>query len=250
MPKKAIPYLIGILLVIFVFSGIMIVLDLSREQKQIEEFKELAALVAPEMKAETASPAVGRTDGEAVPTLRNLQPLFEKNEDCIGWICIEDTAVNYPVMHTPMDPERYLNRNFEKAYSTAGVPFLEGICGEACDNLILYGHNMRNGTMFSQVTEYRDPEFAAAHPVIQLETAQGLKEYTVFAVVQLKDTDDWYGFHQAAHSTEFDQMVATMQERSLYDSGLTPQYGQQLLTLSTCYGSAKNDRIVVIGFEA
>ena len=79
-----------------------------------------------------------------------------------------------------------------------------------CDNLVIYGHNMKNGTMFSDVTKYRNKKYCAEHPVIEFETAEGMKH------------------------------------RALYDTGITPQYGQQLLTLSTCYGATKSDRIVVI----
>ncbi|MCI5503401.1 MAG: class B sortase, partial [Eubacterium sp.] len=109
-------------------------------------------------------------------------PLFEANGDCIGWICIPNTAVNYPVMFTPEEPQKYLRKNFEGEYSVSGVPFLDGASTPECDNLIIYGHNMKNGTMFSDITQYRDKAYFEEHPYIELETADGLKVYQVFAL--------------------------------------------------------------------
>lgn len=240
----------------------MILRELGRQQEEIDDFNELAALIT----ADTAPsptqgppPAAETPDGQASeptqeetvppPAVRNLAPLFARNADCVGWIYVADTAVNYPVMHTPQDPEKYLHKNFDREYSAAGVPFLEDACDLTCDNLIIYGHNMKNGTMFADVTQYRAEAFFNAHPVIELETAQGLTRYYVFAVVQVKSNDDWYGFHYADES-DYSARVAEIKGRALYDTGITPQYGQQLLTLSTCYGATKSDRILVIAAEA
>ena len=134
------------------------------------------------------------TPQEQKQSSRNLTPLFEANGDCIGWICIPNTAVNYPVMFTPEEPQKYLRKNFEGEYSVSGIPFLDGASTPECDNLIVYGHNMKNGTMFSDVTQYRDKAYWEEHPYIEFETAGGLRIYQVFAVVCLKKTDEWYGF--------------------------------------------------------
>lgn len=119
-----------------------------------------------------------------------------------------------------------------------------------CDNLVIYGHNMKNGTMFSDVTQYRNKDYCTEHPVIEFETAEGMKQYTVFAVVYVKNNDGWYDFHTADNETEFNEKIEAINHRALYDTGITPQYGQQLLTLSTCYGATKSDRIIVIGVES
>ncbi len=106
---------------------------------------------------------------------RNLTPLFEANGDCIGWICIPNTAVNYPVMFTPEEPPKYLRKNFEGEYSVSGIPFLDGAFYPECDNLIVYGSNMKNGTMFFDVTQYRDKAYWEEHPYIEFETAGGIE---------------------------------------------------------------------------
>ena len=254
--KKIIPIFAIVCFLIFVFAGYKVASNLRTQKEEINDFNELADLITESTTTQEPTnhftepknndPCVETTP---IVSTRNLSPLFDKNADCIGWVYIERTAVDYPVMHTPAEPQRYLRKNFDKEDSTAGVPFLKGICTLNCDHLILYGHNMKNGTMFSDITKYRSKDYCTEHPIIEFETAQGLKRYTVFAVVQLKNNDGWYDYHTAADETEFDNKVTEIKSRALYDTGIIPEYGEQLLTLSTCYGSTKNDRIVVIAVE-
>lgn len=262
MVKKILPLLTLLFAVIMVIAIVMIVGEVKDSQEAINDFDELAELItdypvsdesesATEPKnSETESGEETEPPSPAPVFTRNLAPLFEKNADCIGWVYIKDTAVDYPVMHTPSEPQRYLRLNFDKEYSTAGVPFLKGKCTMECDNLVIYGHNMKNGTMFSDVTQYRNKDYCTEHPVIEFETAEGMKQYTVFAVVYVKNNDGWYDFHTADNETEFNEKIEAIKHRALYDTGITPQYGQQLLTLSTCYGATKSDRIIVIGVES
>ncbi len=238
--KKAAPFFIVFFAALFLFSGIMLIREIRTQQKEAADFEELSILISP------PAPEQEATKQAAV---RNLEPLFARNKDCIGWVYIAGTQVNYPVMHTPAEPERYLRRNFDKKSSTAGVPFLDGKCTLSCDNLILYGHNMRNGTMFADITKYKDKDYFDAHSVIELETAEGICQFSVFAVVRLKMDDSWYLFHTAQTEEEYTAAVAEIKSRALYDTGITPSFGSRLITLSTCYGANKDDRIVVIGAE-
>ena len=224
-------------------SGFMIYTQLSDQQKEKEEFDTLAKTVevTPEKpNDETAVP----TDDTSEP-VRDLSGLFAQNSDCIGWLCIPDTQLSYPVMHTPDNPQKYLRRSFYGEYSQSGVPFLDWRCDLQSDHLIVYGHNMKNGTMFSSLRNYTDPAFCAAHPVIEFQTADGMEKYMVFAVAAVQKTDTWYSFIHAADSTDFTEQTAAFLQKSLYDTGVTPVYGQQLITLSTCYGSGKNGRLIV-----
>ncbi|WP_072683914.1 class B sortase [Holdemania sp. Marseille-P2844] len=268
MVKKILPFLTLFFAAVMVVAIIMIIGEVKDRQQEIDDFNELADLIAdvtvPDKSEDITEPENSETASveeaevievtepqEPAPVFtRNLTPLFEKNADCIGWVYIEDTAVDYPVMHTPSEPQRYLRLNFDKEYSNAGIPFLDGDNTLDCDNLIIYGHNMRNGTMFSDVTQYRNEDYFTEHPVIEFETARGLKLYTVFAVVYVKNNDGWYDFHTAADETDYNNKIAEIKRRALYDTSITPEYGQQLLTLSTCYGATKSDRIIVIGVES
>ncbi len=250
---------------VLIFSGYMLWSELSEQQEDIDAFRELAELVATaqqetQMYTQSKEPASEHTQSEVQETeaastqptaifKRNLTPLIEKNSDCIGWICIPETTVDYPVMHTPDWPQKYLRKNFDGAYSRAGVPFLQANANLQSDNLIIYGHNMNNGTMFSDIVNYRDAEYCKAHPLIELETEQGCKYYRVFAVVRMKTTDPWYDFLTARTSQEYDAAIETLKTKALFETDITPQYGQQLITLSTCYGSSDEDRLVVVAAE-
>ena len=166
-----------------------------------------------------------------------------------AYICIPNTAVNYPVMFTPEEPQKYLRKNFEGEYSVSGVPFLDGASTPECDNLIIYGHNMKNGTMFSDITQYRNKAYCEEHPYIEFETADGLKVYQVFAVVCLKKTDLWYNISCFESKEHYQKAITEIKDRSLYYTGIEPHFKEQLLTLSTCFGDSKDSRMVVIGVE-
>jgi sortase B len=239
-----------------VFSGVMLIREKLRAQKEIAEFDELAALIqsettAPaEIESESESEAESLPETEPAPVFkRNLQPVFDQNPDCIGWICIENTTVDYPVMFTPDSPQKYLRKSFSGSYSISGTPFLNDNGGLDFNNLIIYGHNMKNGTMFSDIVGYIDPAYRDANPIIEFETAAGLKCYEVFAVLQVKSVDDWYGFTNADSAEMFDSLVADIKGRALYETGITPSFDQQILTLSTCHGPKNDDRLIVIAAE-
>ena len=169
--------------------------------------------------------------------------LFAQNSDCIGTM-YPGTVVNYPVMHTPENPQKYLRRSFYGESSQSGVPFLDRRCSLDSDNLIIYGHNMKDGTMFSSLRNYTDPAFCAAHPVIEFQTADGADQYTVFAVAAVQKTDDWYSFIYAADSADFSEQTAVILQKSLYDTGVTPVYGRQIITLHLLRFGKKRQLIV------
>ncbi len=260
MSKTIMRIITVLLFCVMVFSGVMLVREKLRAQREIAEFDELAALIQSETTAvqETETEAATDTDTTVEPApetepapifKRNLQPVFDQNPDCVGWVCIENTTVDYPVMFTPESPQKYLRKSFSGSYSISGTPFLNDNGGLDFDNLIIYGHNMKNGTMFSDIVGYTDPAYRDANPIIEFETAAGLKCYEVFAVLQVKNVDSWYGFTNAESSDVFDSLVADIKGRALYDTGITPESDRQLLTLSTCHGPKSDDRLIVIAAE-
>ena len=152
-------------------------------------------------------------------------------------------------MHTPQEPQKYLRKAFNGEYSISGVPFLQDSSTLASDNLVLYGHSMNNGTMFTDIIKYKSKEFYENHPYIEFETAAGLQIFDVFAVVQLKETDVWYFFDSFNDEEQYQQLVTDLMNKSLYETATAPEYGRQMLTLSTCHGSNADDRIVVVGIQ-
>ncbi|MBQ1410920.1 MAG: class B sortase [Oscillospiraceae bacterium] len=281
MSKKVRTVLIVFLGVVMLFSCAMIAKTVLRGKAEAQDFKNLAALtvmppsttseaVLPSERAEETmteqNPAHSQLEtspannaggeGESVPAeavpvfTRNLSPLFERNSDCIGWLSIADTSVDYPVMHTPEDPEKYLHLNFDGEYSSSGVPFLQYNCSLDSDNLIIFGHNMKNGAMFRELLNYRLASYCTEHPTVEFETARGLKRYSIFAVVQVPEDTDWYEFVDAYNEQDFSGWLDYILPGAFYTVGELPQYGQQILTLSTCYGSGNTLRFLVLAVEA
>ena len=244
MSKTIMRIITVLLFCVMIFSGVMIVREKLRAQREIDEFDETDAATDIDTTVESAP------ETEPAPIFkRNLQPVFDQNPDCVGWVCIENTTVDYPVMFTPDSPQKYLRKSFSGSYSISGTPFLNDNGGLDFDNLIIYGHNMKNGTMFSDIVGYVEPAYRDANPIVEFETAAGLKCYEVFAVLQVKNVDSWYGFTNAENAEVFDSLVTDIKGRAMYDTGITPEYDQQLLTLSTCYGPKSDDRLIVIAAE-
>lgn len=159
---------------------------------------------------------------------------------------IAGTNINYPVMHTPSNPQKYLNRNFYGEYSYSGTPFFDARCSADSTNLIIYGHHMNNGTMFADLCNYTDYSYFTEHPTVVLETKDGAFVYSVFSVMKVKSDDDWYKFLTTDLDKTYEKWVSYAKIKSLYNTEITPVCGQQILTLSTCYGDNQNDRILVL----
>ena len=180
-----------------------------------------------------------------------LAALHQKNRDCIAWITIEDTAIDYPVMYRPQSKDYYIYRDFYGERSSSGSLYISEICDpDTCDNLIIYGHHMSSGTMFAALDKYKKQSFYEAHPTIRLEWLSGVETYEiVFAFTTPVYTGNdfkYYAFARAANEAEFNAYIANCQARALYDTGKTASYGDKLLTLSTCEYSQKNGRMVVV----
>ena len=174
------------------------------------------------------------------------------NNDMAGWIRIEDTQINYPVMYTPDNPDYYLKHNFYKESSAYGVPYIAEHCDpmEPSDNVIIYGHHMNNGSMFAGLMNYEDRDFYERHKTVRFDTLTETAEYEVIAVFKTTVYDDtgfkFYLFSHAETEKEFTDYVEQCRELALYDTGVTAEYGDKLLTLSTCEYSNTNGRLVVV----
>lgn len=176
----------------------------------------------------------------------------ERNPDFYGWLHIAETVVDYPVMYTPMEPQKYLRKDFEGKYSLSGLPFMDSRCTDRSDNLIIYGHNMKNGTMFGSLAGYADSEYRDRHPIICFDTLYEKRKFEVFAAFydQVYSVDQecfkFYDFIDAENQSDYEEAVEKLCQKSLYDTEIIPQYGNQLLTLSTCSYHVKNGRFVVV----
>ena len=190
---------------------------------------------------------------EAALAREKYAALFAQNNDFIGWIKIDGTNVNYPVMQTPNKPDFYLKRSFDKTYSDCGVPYIDEACMTGIsNNLVIYGHHMNDGSMFSTLTKYKSKEFWESHKYITFDTLTDKQNYEVIAafktVVYTDNADSfkYYQFVNAETAEEFNAYIGKCKELSLYDTGLNAEYGDKLITLSTCEYSRTNGRFVVV----
>lgn len=242
--------------ILFLFSACKVYRMIAQAQREQQEFDCLIQLVqSPAGPAAYAhQPEAKETEGEeGEETLSSYALLKERNPDFFGWIFIEGTKLNYPVMATPEDEEYYLHRNFDGESSQSGVPFLAASCYEGCGNYLIYGHNMKNGTMFSSLLSYADQTYWEQHPVIRFDTLTDSGEYMVMAAFYSEaypqDASGVFRFYQYADLSEpavFAEYMGQVQRAALYDTGIRAEYGDQLLTLSTCSYHKKEGRFVVI----
>lgn len=205
---------------------------------------------------ETAQPSETTLPVEttAPQMLSNMQELYRKNPDIAGWIKIDGSNIDYAVMHTPSDPEKYLHLNFDQKYSFGGLPFIDANCGmdPESDNLLIYGHNMQNGTMFRDLMYYDTKTFWENHKTIRFSTLYEEREYQIVAAfydrVYFPEEDcfKFYQFIDAADREEFDTAIAYFKEKSLYDTGVTAEYGDSLISLVTCAYHVSDGRFVVV----
>ena len=191
---------------------------------------------------------------EAEPTsLPQYAPLYEMNADFFGWLSIEGTDVDYPVMYSPDRPEYYLNRAFDGTYSGSGVPFIDGHCPAEGNYYLIYGHHMQNKTMFGQLPKYADKDYCNEHPVIRFDTRFEQREYIVMAVFLSRIYGDeergvfrYYEYFDLSDEAVFNEYVRQAKAAALYDTGIDAEYGDELLVLSTCNYHTAEGRFVVV----
>lgn len=182
---------------------------------------------------------------------------FLANEDMAAWIQIPDTTVDYPVMWTPEDEEYYLHRGFDRKSDDNGCLMLDtdSCLDPLTTNLIIHGHNMKSGAMFGRLTDYEDAAYYEEHKNIILYTKELQRNYEILAVFRsqvYKKTDQvfkYYKFFQAETQEEFDDFYQNIKALSLYDTGVTAEFGDHFLTLSTCVYHVDRGRLVVVAKE-
>lgn len=235
---------------LFLFSGVMLYRQYADEKQSAEAFDNIAALVQDETPPadepqETEPPQPEQTAFE------KYAAVYEQNSDFVGWISIEGTNIDYPVMQTVDNPNYYLKRSFEKQYSDYGVPYVQENCDLGLsDNCVVYGHHMNNGSMFADLCKYADEDFYREHKTIRFDTLSGFGEYEVVAafktVAYSEQGFKYYHFVNAEDENAFNEYISQCKELALYDTGVTAEYGDRLITLSTCEYSRQNGRMVVV----
>lgn len=191
------------------------------------------------------------------PIVNPYQNIFLSNEDMAAWLQIPGTVIDYPVMWTPRDEEYYLYRDFDGSRNQNGCLILDtdSSLDPLSTNLIIHGHNMKSGAMFGNLTDYKSEEYYQEHKNIILYTKECQRNYEVIAVFRsqvYKKTDQvfkFYKFFQADTQEEFDDFYQNIKALSLYDTGVTAQFGDNFITLSTCVYHVERGRFVVVAKE-
>lgn len=196
------------------------------------------------------------TEAPTEPTMiPEMEELYTKNQDFSAWLTIGDTIIDYAVMYTPEDEEKYIYSNFEGKYDWNGSLFISKDCSfdPESQNILVYGHNKLAGGMFHDLLEYESEKYWAEHRYITFTTLYEERTYEVFAAfddkIYLKDEDvfKFYNFIDPQTEEEFMEGITYFQEKTPYETGIEVAYGDRLLTLITCSYRGKTGRYVVIG---
>ena len=256
MKKVLFTAVVLVLLAAFGISAFMVMdyLKDGREQEALND--ELAAIAAGQQNTEASKniAETKATEATTEPTepgmLTGYKEIYEMNNHTVGWIKIEGTQIDYPVMQTPEEPNYYLNRNFNKEENVNGSIYAREVCdiNEPSDNVTIYGHNMASGKMFAELHKYTNKSGWENNSLIFYDTLYEYHTYKTSA--NLGQGFSYHQFVDAETPEEFDEFVATCKSLAYYDTGITPVYGDKLITLSTCTGpSVNNDRLVVVAMR-
>lgn len=254
---KKIIYIIVIMLLIttIAISSYFILKQVLQEQKQDKDFEQLEEIINIPNEEDTTDnnhTEEKNNNNTSKSTKIDLQKLKNINSDIVGWIKIDGTNINYPIMQ---NGDYYLRRNFYKQYSTYGTPFLASYCElNKSDNSIVYGHHMNNHKMFADLEYYKNKGFYNNYKYIKLYTLEDDKtiENTyevifVFKTVAYSNKGfNYSSFYNANTRLEYCDFISKCKELELYNTNKTAVYGDKLLTLSTCEYSQKNGRMVVV----
>lgn len=186
--------------------------------------------------------------------LDRYRELYDMNNDMVGWVTIDGTEIDYPVMQTVYDEEFYIKRDFYKKDFSGGVPFLDSRCrlNDRSTNVLIYGHNMKNGSMFHDLLKYEDSEFYKDHRYIRFDTIYEEGLYEIVAVFRTRvayqdeDTFRFYNFIEADSGLDYTRYLLNIKNMCLYDIDAEASDSDELITLTTCEYSVEDGRFVVV----
>lgn len=257
------------LTVTLIVSGSFVARYVIDSLQQKEEYDELAVLMeqarsetrpqANPVKDVPISAPAANAPASTEPTeptepvmLPEMAAVYEKNPDTVGWLKIEGTPVNYPVMQSPDRTDFYLKHNFSGQASVHGCLYARESCDvfTPSDNVTIYGHHMKDGSMFGSLKRYTSQSFWEKYRTVQFDTLYERHTYTIFAVfTTTASVGEGFGYHRfenAIDEADFNDFITQCKQLSLIDTGITPEYGDKLICLSTCEYTHVNGRLVVV----
>lgn len=266
-----------------VFGAVMYIRSLTMDEKTAESFAQLSEMVVrtspvpttptpvpspvelqislggakdtPAAVTSTPAPVSTPEVSTPVPTMAPLadyEQLYALNHDFFGWITMEGTDVDYPVMYSPDRPLQYLGHDFYGKFSYAGVPYLDAECDPEGNYYIVYGHHMKNGTIFAGLMAYEEKAFWEQHPAFRFDTRFERRTYAVIAAFRAKVLTKeekgfrYYSYTALGDEATFNTFLSNVRAMAAYDTGVDAAFGDQILTLSTCAYHTEKGRFVIV----
>lgn len=248
--------LLGIAAALFLgYKLIQKEMDYRKGQKALEDVYRVMDSVVYETREQSGSDGTEDRERESERQerlrLAQYEALNRRNPDMQGWIHIEGTKVDYPVMYTPKEPEFYINRNFDKERSSYGMIFIDGDCrmDQTSPNILIYGHHMKNGDMFAEIENYDSSEFQKAHPYVEFDTLSETGTYQVLAAFKQPASrldEDFKTMMLAEDEEQYGKLMDYLKAHRFYDTGVEAVWPEQLITLTTCEYTQKDGRFFVV----
>lgn len=248
-----------ILTVVIVYTGIQalrLYIPQTNETRNFEELKndaELADITADEVLGQSG---IDTADDTAPAVDEGILRVYEQNHDFVGWLSIEDTVIDYPVMKSSeSDPEFYLHRDFDGNETFSGTLFIGEGCDADSDIFVIYGHNMNLGTMFGELDSYADASYARMHKDILFRTVSGNRVYRVFGAFRtqvLPESDPAYHYNRTVgelSESEYADALEQIRSMSLISLNDAPSYPEQIMLMSTCAYHTDDGRFVVAAYR-
>lgn len=231
-------------LVVFVATGGILLKYYLEGEKEQAVFNDLSDRI---------TIAEGSSNSDEIPSER-FKTAYGENSDYVGWLTVPGTAIDYPVMYTPNDSQYYLHHSFDKSDSKSGTLFVGENGRIDSISTIIYGHNMKNDTMFGTLDSYKDQAFWEGNRYFSIETAEGTKNYEIFAAVQTLIPKENVGklYYECVGDLspeEYSQIVTWLLDNSIYKSDAVPPNSGQLVMLSTCSYHTDDGRFLIAGIE-
>ncbi len=266
--RKALPYkIIHVLSLIILMTGIYLLADIlwispansSNTLKEVQNLYEDNSIITPKVTITPSIPPVTKEPVIVAPEeelpLEKFSHLLELNPDVKGWIQIEGTNINYPVLQsTKEDPEYYLTRNIKKEEDRFGSIFLDINTNieTPTQSLLIHGHNMStSGTMFHELMNYNDFDFLINYPLIQFDTLYEESYWKIFSVLKTNGSsakEELFDYQRGSFldSSDFLNFVYQIKVRSIFNIPLKISKEDQILLLSTCSYELPNYRTVIV----
>ena len=196
-----------------------------------------------------------------LPDFEERLPLYQElkgiNDHTVGWIYIEGTKVDNILMQNKEEKDFYIDKDFNKEYYYPGTLYISDISDiiKPTDVVIMYGHNMKNGTMFGTLKKFEDPKFLEKYDNIIIDSMEGRLEYEITHVMRIRvnvdggDEFPYYTYSDFGSEEDYDAFIEQCNNHVLYDSGKTTEFGDRFVMLTTCEYTYDDGtgRLVIMG---